>query len=171
MKIQMMKIGIGFGKLFIAFIILSYTLSCTNNTVYNQYKPIENNQWHKDSIISFKINSSDTISKNNLYVTLRNNKDYEFSNLFLIVGIKFPNNYQIVDTLEYEMTSPEGRFLGHGMTDVKENKLEYKTNVTFSLIGDYDVSVQQAMRRTRDIEGLNTLNGITDVGLQIEKLN
>jgi len=171
MKVQIMKIGIGFGKLILAFIILTYTLSCTNNTIYNQYQPIENSEWHKDSIINFKINSTDTISKNNLYVTLRNNKDYEFSNLFLIVGIKFPNNYQIVDTLEYEMTTPEGRFLGNGMTDVKENKLEYKTNVTFSLMGDYDISVQQAMRRTRDIDGLNALNGITDVGLQIEKLN
>ena len=171
MKVQIMKIGIGVGKLILAFIILTYTLSCTNNTIYNQYQAIENSEWHKDSIINFKINSTDTISKNNLYVTLRNNKDYEFSNLFLIVGIKFPNNYQIVDTLEYEMTTPEGRFLGNGMTDVKENKLEYKTNVTFSLMGDYDISVQQAMRRTRDIDGLNTLNGITDVGLQIEKLN
>jgi len=171
MKIQIMKIGIGVGKLILAFIILTYTLSCTNNTIYNQYQAIENSEWHKDSIINFKINSTDTISKNNLYVTLRNNKDYEFSNLFLIVGIKFPNNYQIVDTLEYEMTTPEGRFLGNGMTDVKENKLEYKTNVTFSLMGDYDISVQQAMRRTRDIDGLSALNGITDVGLQIEKLN
>jgi len=171
MKVQIMKIGIGVGKLILAFIILTYTLSCTNNTIYNQYQAIENSEWHKDSIINFKINSTDTISKNNLYVTLRNNKDYEFSNLFLIVGIKFPNNYQIVDTLEYEMTTPEGRFLGNGMTDVKENKLEYKTNVTFSLMGDYDISVQQAMRRTRDIDGLNALNGITDVGLQIEKLN
>ena len=171
MKVQIMKIGIGVGKLILAFIILTSTLSCTNNTIYNQYQAIENSEWHKDSIINFKINSTDTISKNNLYVTLRNNKDYEFSNLFLIVGIKFPNNYQIVDTLEYEMTTPEGRFLGNGMTDVKENKLEYKTNVTFSLMGDYDISVQQAMRRTRDIDGLNALNGITDVGLQIEKLN
>ena len=172
MKGQMTKIGIGFGKLLLALTVLTFTLlSCTNNTIYNQYQHIENSEWHKDSIINFKINSTDTISKNNLYVTLRNNKDYEFSNLFLIVGIKFPNNYQIVDTLEYEMTSPEGRFLGTGMTDIKENKLEYKTNVTFSLIGDYDVSVQQAMRRTRDIDGLSSLNGITDVGLQIEKLN
>ena len=171
MKVQIMKIGIGFGKLILAFIILTSALSCTNNTIYNQYQAIENSEWHKDSIINFKINSTDTISKNNLFVTLRNNKDYEFSNLFLIVGIKFPNNYQIVDTLEYEMTTPEGRFLGNGMTDVKENKLEYKTNVTFSLMGDYDISVQQAMRRTRDIDGLNALNGITDVGLQIERLN
>ena len=171
MKIHMKKRGINLGKLFLTFAILSFIVSCSNNSIYNQYKPIENSQWHKDSIVTFSVNSTDTISKNNLYVTLRNNKDYEFSNLFLIVGIKFPNNYQIVDTLEYEMTSPDGRFLGTGMTDIKENKFEYKTNVTFSLVGDYDVSVQQAMRKSRDIEGLISLGGITDVGLQIEKLN
>ncbi len=171
MNIEMKKKGIGSLKIFLAFIVMNYTMSCTNNIIYNQYQPIESSQWHKDSIINFTINSADTIAKNNLYVTLRNDKDYEFSNLFLIVGIKFPNNYQIVDTLEYEMTSPEGRFLGSGMTDIKENKLEYKTNVTFSLVGDYDISVQQAMRKTRDIEGLTSLTGITDVGLQIEKLN
>lgn len=160
-----------FGKILLAFVVISYMVACNNNVVYNQYVPIKDNQWHKDSIISFNFYSADTVSKNNVYVTLRNNKDYEFSNLFLIVGIKFPNNYQVVDTLEYEMTSRDGRFLGTGMTDIKENKLEYKTNVTFSLIGDYDISVQQAMRRTREIEGLNALKGITDVGLQIEKLN
>jgi gliding motility-associated lipoprotein GldH len=143
--------------------------SCARSTVYNQYQPLKNNQWHKDSLIQFTIPSTDTVQKNNIYVTLRNNKDYEFSNLFLIVGIRFPNNYQIVDTLEYEMTTPEGRFLGTGMSDIKENKLEYKTNVTFSLVGDYDISIQQAMRKTRDIEGLEYLNGITDVGVQIEK--
>lgn len=171
MNFQIMKKGIRFGKIFLAFIVITYITSCSNNTIYNQYVPVEKNQWHKDSIINFNVTSLDTVSKNNLYVTLRNNKDYEFSNLFLIVGIRFPNNYQIVDTLEYEMTSPEGRFLGTGITDVKENKLEYKTNVKFSLMGDYNVSVQQAMRKTRDIDGLQTLNGITDVGLQIEKIN
>ena len=50
-----------------------------------------------------------------------------------------------------------------------KNKLEYKTNVTFSQMGDYDLTVQQAMRKTREVEGLEYLNGITDVGVQIEK--
>jgi len=145
--------------------------SCTGDMYFNQYKPVAEGKWHKDSIIDFKISSNDTVSKNNIYLTLRNNKDYEFSNLFLIVGMQFPNNYQIVDTLEYEMTTPEGRFLGTGMTDVKENRLEYKTNVTFSLEGDYHLTIQQAMRKTREIEGLTYLNGITDVGVQIEKVN
>ena len=166
---MIMKISVNLK--FIMGIFFALTLSsCNRLTEYNQFKPIEGHHWHKDSVVQFSFNSTDTIEKKNVYITLRNNKDYEFSNLFLIVGIKFPNNYKIVDTLEYEMTSEEGRFLGSGMTDVKENKLEYKTNVTFSLPGDYAISIQQAMRNTREIKGLTYLKGVTDVGVQIEKV-
>jgi len=160
-----------FLKITILFIVVFSINSCTKNIVFNQYKNIEDAKWHKDSIINFTINSIDTISKNNIYVSLRNNKDYEYSNLFLIVGIKFPDNYQIVDTLEYEMTTPEGDFLGNGITDIKENKLEYKTNVVFPLKGDYNIHIQHAMRKTRNVDGIIFLNGITDVGLHIEKSN
>lgn len=157
-------------KIILFFIVIISIGSCSKNMVFDQFKSIEKGKWHKDSIVNFTVNSIDTISKSNIYVNLRSNKDYEFSNLFLIVSIKFPNNYQIVDTLEYEMTTAEGRFLGTGITDIKENKLEYKTNVDFPLQGDYNISIQQAMRKTRSVEGLIYLNGITDVGLQIEKV-
>ncbi len=166
---QLKKIkSILYNTTLLLIVIFSMT-SCTKNMVFNQYKNIEQAKWHKDSIIKFKINSIDTISKNNIYVNLRNNKDYEFSNLFLIVGIKFPNNYHIVDTLEYEMTNPEGNFLGTGISDIKENKLEYKTFVTFPITGDYEIHIQHAMRKTSNIDGIIYLKGITDVGLQIEK--
>ncbi len=160
-----------FGEILLFFIVVISMVSCSDHMKFDQYKSIENDQWHKDSIVSFQVVSTDTIGKNNININIRNNKEYEFSNLFLIVGIKFPNNYQIVDTLEYEMTTPEGRFLGTGFADIKENKLEYKTNVVFPIKGEYNITVQQAMRKTKDIEGLVYLNGITDVGIQIEKIN
>lgn len=164
------KIIIYLNKFFLFSVVLIGLQSCNESIIFDQFENIENSRWHKDSILNFTINSLDTISKNNIYINLRNDKDYEFSNLFLIVSIGFPDNYKIVDTLEYEMTSPEGRFLGTGFSDIKENKLEYKTHVTFPIKGDYNISVQQAMRKTRNIEGLEYLNGITDVGVQIEKV-
>ncbi len=168
---QLHKIKFSFGNMILFIIVILTMNSCTRKMIFDQYTPIEDAEWHKDSIVNFKINSMDTLSRNNIFVSLRNNKDYEFSNLFLIVGIKFPNNYHIVDTLEYEMTTPEGNFLGTGMTDVKENKLEYKTQVTFPIQGDYNIHIQHAMRKTRNVDGLIYLDGITDVGLQIEKVN
>ena len=156
-------------KLFVIIIVSLITLSCNDSTVIDIYKPISKTQWHKDSIISFDFNPIDTISTNSIYINLRNNNDYQYSNLFLIVGIDFPNNFSVIDTLEYEMADVEGKFLGSGFTDLKENKLEYKSNVVFPSTGTYNISVQHAMRKSGDIEGISLLQGITDVGLRIEK--
>ena len=165
------KIKIKLRNILLIFGVTLSMVSCFKKVAFDEYRSMKDDQWHKDSIINFTFNNLDTLNKNNIYINLRNNKDYEFSNLFLIVGIQFPNNYQIVDTLEYEMTSPDGNFLGTGITDIKENKLEYKTNVAFPYQGDYRIRVQHAMRKSRKVDGLIFLNGITDVGLQIEKTN
>jgi gliding motility-associated lipoprotein GldH len=145
-------------------------VSCQENISLDQFHAIEKQRWHKDSIIDFPFTSSDSENKNNIYINIRNNKTYEYSNLFLIARIEFPNNYQIVDTLEYEMTTPEGRFLGTGISDVLENKLEYKTKFTFPLKGEYHIRIQHAMRKNQELEGMEYLDGIVDVGLQIEKI-
>jgi len=137
--------------------------------VYDSYKPIENHLWSSANPIDFIVTSKDTISKNNVFITIRNNKDYEFSTLFLIAKIEFPSGYQVVDTLEYEMTDNNGNWLGTGFTDLKENKLFYKEGVLFPEFGLYKISIQQATRSMQDIFGENPLKGVTDVGLRIEK--
>lgn len=146
-----------------------FLFSCNQNIVYSKYKDINQAKWHKDSVVTFTFHAKDTISKNSIYVNLRNNKDYEFSNIYLIVGITFPNQHKIKDTLQYKMTDEKGVFLGSGFTDIKENKLEYKTNVTFPQQGNYIFSVEQAMRKLDKVQADDYLNGITDVGIEIEK--
>jgi len=168
---QLKKIRTFLGNFFLLFVLVISIGACSRGMVFDEFKNMPDNKWHKDSVLNFTVNSTDTVSKNNIYINLRNNKDYEFSNLFLIVGIKFPNNYQIIDTLEYEMTTPEGRFLGSGVSDIKENKLEYKTNVNFPAVGNYNFQIQHAMRKSRTVDGIEYLDGITDVGLRIEKAN
>jgi gliding motility-associated lipoprotein GldH len=138
--------------------------------VYDQYKPIENYLWLSENNIEFIVNNQDTISRNNVFINIRNNKDYEFSSLFLIAKIEFPNGFQIVDTLEYEMANATGKWLGSGFTDLKENKLFYKENVLFPEKGVFKFNIQQVTRGINDIEGKNPLKGITDVGLRIEKV-
>ncbi len=149
------------------FIVFS---SCARNTVFSTYKSIPNAKWHKDSIVNFTFNATDTLSKNAIYINLRNNKDYDFNNIFLIVGVDFPNKTKIIDTLEYKMTDEKGYYLGEGFTDIKENKLEFKINTQFPNKGNYQFHVQQAMRKNGKENGIVALNGITDVGIQIEKI-
>jgi len=151
----------------IIFIVFS---SCAKNSVFSEYKSIPNSEWHKDSIVNFTFNATDTLSKNAIYVNLRNDKNYDFNNIFLIMGVDFPNNTKIVDTLEYKMTDEKGYYLGEGFTDIKENKLEFRINTQFPNKGKYNFYIQQAMRKNGKESGVLLLEGITDVGIQIEKI-
>ena len=151
----------------IAFIILF--ASCDDTRVFDEYKTV-GESWHKDSIVSFEFSQKDTVKPYNLFVNLRNNNNYKYSNLFLIVSMEHPNGFTKVDTLQYLMANPDGTLLGDGFSDIKESKLYYKEKFKFSKAGKYKISIQQAVRKTGKVTGEKTLDGINDVGFRIENL-
>jgi gliding motility-associated lipoprotein GldH len=150
------------------FLLLTLVLvSCDKKSVFDQYKSVDN-LWHKDSIISFKLPQFDASKKYNLFINIRDNNDYPYDNIFLIVSMKQPNKKTLVDTLEYKMANPDGSLLGDGFSDVKTSKLVYKENISFDLKGEYIVKIQHANRQTGKIVGLQNLKGVSDVGFRIE---
>jgi len=159
----MFRIGI-FGLL----IVLSY--ACKSDIVYSEYQGLDNNKWKQDNELAFKIEMQDTVAIYNLFINLRNTKDYEYSNLYLITRMTFPDQTQVLDTLEYEMTDSDGRFLGSGFSEIKENKLFYKEKVRFQQSGSYLFQVKQAMRKHNEVRGLESLKGVKDVGLSVVKI-
>ncbi len=144
-------------------------LSCDEKRVFDEYQSV-GNSWHKDSIISFELPPLEQQKKYNLFVNIRDNNDYPFNNLFLIVSLEEPNKRTIVDTLEYQMANPDGSLLGEGFSDIKENKLYYKEKTDFKLKGTYKVKIQHAVRQTGKVTGVKTLTGITEVGFRIESI-
>ncbi|WP_412766890.1 gliding motility lipoprotein GldH [Tenacibaculum polynesiense] len=153
---------------FMALIFFSLT-SCDSKQEFDEYTSIPKGAWNKDNTVAFLFSINDTIQKKNLFINLRNNKNYPFSNLFLIAQIDFPDGQKIVDTLEYDMTDVTGKFLGKGFSDIKENKLFYKENITFPKSGEYTFKVRQSMRKNGEVHGVESLEGVTDVGFRIEK--
>ena len=151
--------------LFILILIL--VISCDKKRVFDEYKSV-GKTWNKDSIVTFELPKLDPKKFFNLYVNVRDNDDYPFNNLFLIVSLEQPNRKVKVDTLEYQMTNPDGTLLGDGFSDIKESKLFYKGKVNFSQKGIYKIHIQQATRQTGKIEGVTSLQGISDVGFRIE---
>jgi len=156
-------------RVWLFVLALSYILvSCDSNRVYDEYKSVPNG-WHKDSIVSFKLNPPDSLKPYDLFVNVRNTNAYKYSNLFLIVEMIFPHGKTIKDTLEYRMADPSGKLLGEGVMDIKENKLWYKENVVFNEDGEYTVNIQHAMRENGKVNGVVSLEGITDIGFRIEQ--
>ncbi|BDW92467.1 MULTISPECIES: gliding motility lipoprotein GldH [Flavobacteriaceae] len=152
--------------LLIAVVTLS---SCNELLVYSDYRPIKEGKWELDKTVDFQFSELDSTQTYNLFINIRNDDSYPFSNLFLITELEYPNGNTIKDTLEYRMAEPSGEWLGKGMGSVKENKLWYKEMIDFSESGVYKVNVSHAMRKNGNVEGLHILEGVTDVGLEIEK--
>lgn len=156
------------------FIIFSFLfISCDSNRVFDEYKSVPS-LWHKEEVVSFKVNPPDSTNSYNLFVNLRNTNAYKYNNLFLIVEMVYPHGKTIKDTLEYRMADPTGKLLGTGLTDVKENKLWYKGGeipFVFEEAGEYTVNIQHAMRENGKVNGVVELEGITDIGFRVENIN
>lgn len=143
--------------------------SCNDALVFSEYTPIKEGKWEMDDAVHFQVSGLDSTQTYNMFINVRNDNTYPFSNLFLITELEHPDGNTIKDTLEYKMAEPTGEWLGKGMGSVKENKLWYRENVVFSGAGVYKVNISHAMRKNGTIQGLPVLEGITDVGLEIEK--
>lgn len=142
--------------------------SCDDKRFYDEYRNLDG-KWSKKDKIDFSFEQKDTINLYNMFVTVRNNNDYPFNNLFIIVKLNQPDDVTKIDTLEYLMANPDGTLLGEGATDTKHSKLWYKENFKFPISGKYSLSIEQANRETGKTKGLDALDGVTEVGFRIEK--
>ncbi|MCK7589579.1 gliding motility lipoprotein GldH [Subsaxibacter sp. CAU 1640] len=157
----------------VILLFVFFLSSCDSKQVFDEYRSVPNS-WNKDSVMSFKVNPPDSIKPYNLFVNVRNTNSYKFSNLFLIVEMVYPHGKTTTDTLEYQMAKPNGELLGEGFTDIKENKLWYKgyeKPFVFEEKGEYNINIQHAMRNNGAVNGVDNLEGITDVGFRIESIN
>ena len=143
-------------------------VSCDKNHVFDDFHSV-GNAWHRDSIVTYNLPKLDTTKTYDLFVNLRTNNKYPFSNLFLIVALEQPDGMTKVDTLEYQMADADGSMLGNGFSDIKESKLYYKEKMKFGQ-GKYKVLIKQAVRETGKVDGLQELPGITEVGFRIESV-
>lgn len=146
--------------------VMAFT-ACTTTDFFNEYKSLPDG-WKKNEPTVFDFESLDTITKHDAYINIRTKSDYPYSNLFLIVKMFPPEGVATVDTLQYQMANADGTMLGTGFTDVKEHKLIWRKKVVFKKQGVYKIEVEHAMRKVNEVKGDAVLNGITEIGLQVQ---
>ncbi len=152
------------------FIVLLFTVvSCKTDIVKTEYKTLSGGVWNKDDMLQFTFKELDTVQPYDVFINVRNDDNYDFSNLFLITSLTTPEGEVLQDTLEYTMALPDGTWLGHGNGSIKENKLWYKEDIVFPSSGVYTIEVSHAMRKNGSVSGIVGLDGITDVGIEITK--
>nr|WP_299385993.1 gliding motility lipoprotein GldH [Allomuricauda sp.] len=156
-------------KICYALVFFISLVSCNSDLVFSKFESVGNGNWEMDKTMEFEFSQPDSLQTHHMFINVRNDNSFPFANLFLITELEFPNGETQRDTLEYKMAEPTGEWLGKGFGSIKENKLWYKENIVFPESGVYKLSVTHAMRKNGEVNGLHILEGITDVGLEIEK--
>lgn len=158
-------------RIWLATTLCLVLLGCDKALEISEFQPTENGKWNREKGMVFSFSKMDTIGRHHMFINIRNDNSYPYNNLFLIAELAAPDGNITIDTLEYEMAKADGTWLGKGYGSVKENKLWYKENIVFPSSGVYKVTIYQAMRRNGNVDGIEALEGITDVGFEISKSN
>ncbi|MCE1200445.1 MAG: gliding motility lipoprotein GldH [Marinilabiliales bacterium] len=151
------------------FLLLFFCLtvaSCGGKLVFSEYKTLQGARWHQDSILRFDLTIPDSSKLYNLFLNVRNEGRYPYSNLWLFVNITPPKGQVIHDTIELSLATPEGKWLGYGLGDLYDMKYPYKQTTFFPTAGYYRLEIRQGMR-TED----GFLKGIHDFGVTLDHSN
>jgi gliding motility-associated lipoprotein GldH len=145
--------------LFVAIILLS-----CNKTRYENYYSFNNNGWNTDTIINFKYNIVDTVSSYNVKLKIRHTVNYEFQNLFLFL------EETKKDTIEIYLANKIGKWIGSGISDIREVEYVFDEKRVFDKKGHYYLKIEQAMRYG-SLDKIENLEHILAVGLIISENN
>ncbi len=149
-----------------SFILLLLVLlsgsSCDSHRFFEENKKIEGGIWDVHNRISFPIVIQDTASRYDFYLNVRNDLKYPYSNLYLFLDTRFPDNRVARDTIECQLAAYDGRWLGKGIGSVRFSRFLFQQGVRFREKGTYVFEVEQGMR-------VSKLTGIRDIGIRVEK--
>ncbi len=148
--------------LLIPGIFLLLLTACDSTGLYDESRDIEGGEWDISERLAFDFEVPDTVTKYNFYFNIRNTDDYPYSNIYVFFRTTFPDGKIAVDTVEFPLADPSGRWYGKGQGDVHDCRLVFRQGVRFPVAGKYHMEVEQAMR-------MEALPGVINAGIRIER--
>jgi len=146
-------------RFFLIIIFFSLTSSCEKKHV--SIYDFDYNKWGKVDTVDFVFDVNDTIKTYELSFFFRNNLNYTYRNLFLLIELSYDDKIIQSDTVEYRIADKYGQWLGRGLGNVKDNYLMFNENARFSKEGMYKIRVRHGMRQ-------DSLIGVNKLGFQIK---
>lgn len=127
--------------------------SCSSDTVYFSYQPVDSEHWDKSDDLNFDIVSSRNNGTCDSYIVLRTNDNYPFKNLSLYVETSIRNNKE-VKQIDFDLTNSTGSSIRHNDYIVPFKKISLNENDTLH------VRIVHNMQNA-------VLKGITNAGIKI----
>ena len=134
--------------------------SCRKGVVYSEFIAIPSGEWDEKALPEFDFNITDNRAGYDILLYVRHTERYPYQNMWLFVR---GNPQQYRDTIEFYLADDRGQWLGDKHHGFIEMPVLLETNYHFPDTGRFYFAIQHGMRDS-------VLRGITDIGLEIQKI-
>lgn len=135
--------------------------SCTTVDLYEKNVTIPGFEWKSNYQPEFTFDIKDTAALYDIYLVLRHNERYSFTNIWINLYSQPPGDTMGKAPFDLQLADSKG-WLGSGMDDIYEHRIKLTTTPYPLKAGAYRFKVEQIMRE-------DPLENVMNVGLRIEK--
>jgi gliding motility-associated lipoprotein GldH len=145
----------------LSLILLLSFFSCSHKEVFFDFHSVVDASWARADTAVFEVNITDAAIPYDIFVEIRHNEHYPFSNIWLFVNVETPERSVRTDTIGVDLADVYGKWYGKGFS-LHNFSIPYEKSFLFPHPGVYTFSICQGMRD-------NPLKGVSDIGLKISK--
>jgi gliding motility-associated lipoprotein GldH len=147
--------------LFLLVIAVSLTTACGPAYQYEQYYTIDNGQWTYADSLQFNFNVEDSTTIYDVLLEVDHSTAYKNQNLYVRINTVFPNGQRQSEPLSIELSDPStGFWEGKCSDDQCEAIIPIQQSIYFNQLGDYQIIIEQYMRR-------DPVDGVLGLGLML----
>jgi gliding motility-associated lipoprotein GldH len=115
-------------------------------------------------VVRFQVDVTNTADRFNLLVNVRHASNYPYQNFWLFISETTPEGKTTQDTIECYLADNRGKWLGSGLSSIYTMPVLFQQNSVFKKAGKYTFAIRHGMRD-------DLLNGISDIGLEVEQIH
>lgn len=157
-----MKIYSQLSLLFLSLILLSLS-SCSPDYVLEKELEVNRDAWLYRDSLSFPFEIKDTVQRYKILMEMDHSPDFQWQNLYVNIGTRFPSGKYIQQAVSLEMADPSGIWNGDCSNQNCKLLIDLQEKVRFDEKGDYIITLAQFSRT-------DSLKGIHRISLKIEGL-
>lgn len=136
--------------------------ACTTIDLYEKTVTIPQHAWKSNFKPSFDFTIKDTTSLYRIFLVLRHNEKYSFSNIYLNLYVKGPGQDSTLKIQkDLTLATNEKGWLGTGMDDIYEHRIELAEKQSLKA-GTYTFTLEEIMRE-------DPLQNVLNAGIRLEK--
>lgn len=140
-----------------------YIASCKSVDIYEKTVAMPDHEWQSSNRPNFEFEIKDTVSFYNVFLVLRHNEKYKFTNIYVNLYIKGPGQDTAIKIQrDLPLATPEQGWLATGIDDIYEHRIALTTGKQTFREGVYSFTLEQIMRE-------DPLKNVLDVGIRVEK--